>query len=228
MKIVKVIAKILFGILFLIFAIAAFGSVPQTDYDKLMQEKEQMEAQLQETSQELEKVTKEYENYKEQMKPFEEMTAAQAKEEKARAEQEAKRIAEEEEQKKKAAEEAEKKKAEEEAKKKAAEEAKGYETGITYDQLARTPDDYKGKKVKFKGEVVQVIQGDDEIQIRLALDDNYDKVLLCAYEPSIVKSRVLEDDTITIYGTSVGLISYESTLGGQITIPGVWIDKIDQ
>ncbi|MGD6828653.1 hypothetical protein [Bacillus pumilus] len=26
------------------------------------------------------------------------------------------------------------------------EEKKGYETGITYDQLARTPEKYKGKK----------------------------------------------------------------------------------
>lgn len=42
---------------------------------------------------------------------------------------------------------------------KAAEEAQGYETGITYDQLARTPDDFKGKKVKFTGKVVQVIEG---------------------------------------------------------------------
>ena len=32
---------------------------------------------------------------------------------------------------------------------KAAEEARGYETGITYDQLARTPDDFKGKKLNF-------------------------------------------------------------------------------
>ena len=48
---------------------------------------------------------------------------------------------------------AEQKAAEEAAAAKAAEEAKGYETGITYDQLARTPDDFKGKKVKFYGKV---------------------------------------------------------------------------
>lgn len=111
---------------------------------------------------------------------------------------------------------------------KEAEKAKGYETGITYNQLARTPDKYKDKKVKFSGKVVQVIEGDDSVQIRLAVNDDYDTILLGEYSTSIVSSRVLEDDHITIYGTSVGTISYESTMGGTITIPGVYIDKIKQ
>ena len=111
---------------------------------------------------------------------------------------------------------------------KAAEEAQGYETGITYDQLARTPDDFKGKKVKFTGKVVQVIEGSGSIQIRLAVNDNYDTILFVQYDSSIVGSRVLEDDHITIYGTSAGTISYQSTMGGTITIPGVSIEKIDQ
>ena len=111
---------------------------------------------------------------------------------------------------------------------KAAEEAKGYETGITYNQLARTPDDYKGKKVKFYGKVVQVIEDDDAVQIRLAVNGDYDTILFGEYATSTVSSRVLEDDMITIYGTSVGTISYQSTMGGKITIPGVYIEKIDQ
>ena len=111
---------------------------------------------------------------------------------------------------------------------KAAEEAQGYETGITYDQLARTPDDFKGKKVKFTGKVVQVIEGSGSIQIRLAVNDNYDTILFGQYDSSIVGSRVLKDDHITIYSTSAGTISYQSTMGGTITIPGVSIEKIDQ
>ena len=81
---------------------------------------------------------------------------------------------------KKAKEEEEKKAAEEAQAKKEAEkkEKKGYEIGITFDQVARTPDDFVGEKVKFKGRVVQVIEGDNIIQIRLAIDDDYDKVIL--------------------------------------------------
>ncbi|MFB4474565.1 toxin regulator [Oceanobacillus caeni] len=132
---------------------------------------------------------------------------------------------EEAEAKKKAEEEAKK---EAEAKKKAEEEAKkGYETGITYNQLARTPDDFNGEKVKFSGKVIQVMEGDTTTQIRLAVDDNYDTILYGEYDSSLVKSRVLEDDQITIMGLSAGLLTYESTMGGNITIPSVLIERIE-
>ncbi len=124
------------------------------------------------------------------------------------------------------------KKDKEEADKKAALEAearKGYDTGITYSQLARTPDDYKGKKVKFYGRVVQVVEGDNEIRIRLSTAKNgYEDVIYGYYNKNLVSSRILDDDKITIYGTSQGLYTYETTMGSQITIPLISIDKIDQ
>jgi len=144
----------------------------------------------------------------------------------------AKKKAEEEEAKakKKEAEEAARKEAEEkEAKRKAEEEAKkGYETGITYDQLARTPDDYIGKKVKFHGKVIQVMEGDGTTQIRFAVNEDYDTIIYGEFDSSIVDSRILEDDVITIMGISSGLLTYESTMGASISIPGIMIDKIEQ
>jgi phage-related protein len=109
-----------------------------------------------------------------------------------------------------------------------AEAKKGYDTGITYDQLARTPDDFITQKVKFRGKVVQVMEGDGTTQIRLAVNENYDTILFAEFDSSVVSSRVLEDDIITIMGLSSGLITYESTMGGQISIPGVLVDKIEQ
>ena len=147
------------------------------------------------------------------------------KEEERKAEEEklAKEQAEKEAAEKKAQEEAE---AKEQAKKEK-EEKQGYETGITYSQLARTPDDYMFKKVKFKGKVIQVMEGTDTIQIRLAVNGSYDNILLGEYSSNIVESRILEDDYITVYGVSAGLITYESTMGGNITIPSIAIAKID-
>lgn len=110
---------------------------------------------------------------------------------------------------------------------KEAEAKKGYETGITFEQLARTPDDYKGQKVKFRGKVIQVIEGKGETQLRIAVNRDYDKIILVAYDSSIVTSRVLDDDTITIMGTSAGLYSYESTSGATITIPAIVVDMIE-
>ena len=111
---------------------------------------------------------------------------------------------------------------------KAAEEAQGYETGITFDDIARKPDDYIGKKVKFSGKVIQVIEGSETIQIRLAINNDYNQVALCEYDSSITDSRVLVDDIITVYGTSAGTITYQSTIGGQITVPGILLQRIDQ
>lgn len=104
---------------------------------------------------------------------------------------------------------------------------KGYDTGITFSQLARTPDDYDGEKVKFTGEVIQVIDSDSEINLRVAVNSNYDRVILVYYPPTLLGKRVLEDDIITLYGTSQGLYTYDSTMGGKITIPLIEVDKLD-
>ncbi|MDM7525468.1 transcriptional regulator [Lacticaseibacillus paracasei] len=106
--------------------------------------------------------------------------------------------------------------------------AADYNTGVTYDQLARTPDDYKYKKVSFTGKVIQVIDGDDETDLRVAVDGNYDNVIFIGYDPDIMNgSRVLEEDKITFYGESKGTTSYKSTGSGNITIPAVAVVKIE-
>ncbi|MGC4018741.1 MAG: zinc ribbon domain-containing protein [Muricomes sp.] len=229
-------------ILLLIFMFSAIGRVPKSKYNELEKKYNALvtSSSLQELEmKDLNQTKTEYEEYKKKMAPYEKLDAAEAEARKIAAEKVAadKKAAEEKAAAdKKAAEEkaaADKKAAEEKAAAdaaaaKAAEEARGYETGISYDQLARTPDDFTGQKVKFYGKVIQVMEDTSSVQIRLAVDDNYDTILLGEYSSSAVSSRVLKDDYITIYGTSVGTITYQSTMGGNITIPGVYIDKIDQ
>lgn len=219
----------------LVMSVSGCRGVKQSDYDDAMaqvestqKELDSVKEELSSTKESLANLQTEYDTYKEEMKPFEEMTAAQAEAERVKAEQEKQAIEDAEAQKKAEEEAAAAAAAAEAEAARAAEEAKGYETGITYDQLARTPDDFVGKKVKFYGKVIQVIEGGSTVQIRLAVNEDYDTILLGEYNNSIVSSRVLDDDLITIYGTSQGLISYKSTMGGTITIPSVSIDKIDQ
>ena len=215
------------------FGCGRIGTTPNSSYDTLVSESQQQKYQY-------DQLQNEYDEYKTKMQPYEsvQLTDAQNKAEKERQELEEKRAAEEQAQKeaeeKAAAEraaEAERKAAEEKAaaEAKAAEEAKGYETGITFDNLARTPDDYKGKKVKFEGKVIQVIEGDSETQIRLAINGDYDTVIFCRVPKEKTRStRILEDDYIHIMGVSNGLISYQSTLGGTITIPDISVDEWGQ
>lgn len=197
-------------VLIIISAFASGGS--QEEVDKLTDKVKEKEKKIVE----LESENKKLQEKVETAKPFFELEEA----ERLKKEEEVKAQKAEEEKKRKAEEEEERKKQEEE-------EKKGYDTGITYDQLARTPDDFVGKKVKFSGKVLQVMEGKGETQVRLAVDSNYDTVLLAAYTDGTTNERILKDDTITIRGVSTGLMTYESTMGGEITIPAVLVDKIE-
>lgn len=150
---------------------------------------------------------------------------ASAETERIRAEDEAAKLAAE----KAAIKAAEKAEADRKA---AEEERKGYETGITYDQLSRNPDSYKNKKVTFSGEVLQVLEDKNEVNIRLATKESswggyIDDVLLIHFKSSLVKSRILEGDIITIYGVSKGLHTYETIWGQSLTLPRVEVNKIE-
>ena len=90
----------------------------------------------------------------------------QATKEEAEAEQ--KRIAEEQAQKE--AEKQAQKEAEEQAKKEA--EAHKYETGLTWEQIAR--EGKKGTLGQFEGKIIQVMNGDGFTQYRVTINGDYD------------------------------------------------------
>lgn len=127
--------------------------------------------------------------------------------------------------KSKAAAAAARAKAESESRAKAAEEAarqqeaQSWNTGITYDQIARNPDAYAGKKVTFTGKVVDLISDDGEA--RIAINGDYDQIIYLVWNSDEVKGRILENDKITFRGFSRGLLTYKSVLGKKITIPSI-------
>lgn len=108
------------------------------------------------------------------------------------------------------------------------EEIASYNTGITYENLARNPDTYKNQKVSFYGKILQVIKGDDYSHFRFAIDDNYDQVIYIEIsEDQLSNNRILEDDYITIRGLSYGEYTYKSALSGDVTVPGVIVDSFE-
>jgi len=111
----------------------------------------------------------------------------------------------------------------------ASEAPTSYRNDITFDMLARTPDDYEGQGFTMTGSVAQVIESDDDdtIQLRVAINGDYDDMVLVEYDSSIMSGkRVLEDDKITFNGRSIGTTTYESTQGGDITVPAAEVYKI--
>lgn len=149
-------------------------------------------------------------------------------EQKAEAEKKAAEEAAAKEKAEKEAAEKRKKEAEEAVRKAAEEEKASYDTGITFENLARNPDTYLTKKVKFSGRIIQVLKGEDHSQYRFAVDDNYDQILFIEIsEDQLSNNRLLENDYITIRGISYGEYTYTSTLGGEITVPSVVVDSFE-
>ena len=152
----------------------------------------------------------------------EEKAAREAKEaeEKALAEQKAK---EEAEAAAKAAEEARLKAEQEAAAKKANAQP------IEFAQLKKNPDRYKGEYVKYTGEILQILEGDDVTHIRLAVTRtsygyDFNDVIFVEY-PGY--TDFVDEDIVTVYGEIYGTYSYTSQAGYNISLPGLLADTVE-
>lgn len=95
---------------------------------------------------------------------------------------------------------------------------------ITYNDIARNPDNYKGTKAVFTGEVVQVTEGwFNSVIMRVNVTKGsyeiWDDTVYVTYTYADGESKILEDDIITMYGTLKGSETYTTVLGASVTIP---------
>ncbi len=99
---------------------------------------------------------------------------------------------------------------------------------VIYEQVARVPDDYIGRMIKVRGTVVQVLETENQVDIRLAVNDDYNQIVYVTYNPDIVDYRMLENDHVTVYGEFKGLYTYTSAMNVPITVPDIKARIIDQ
>jgi len=95
---------------------------------------------------------------------------------------------------------------------------------VDYKDLARNPDNYMGTNVIFTGKVIQVQESGKLVNLRVNVTKNtygYENTVMIQYDKGIVSSRVLEDDIITFSGMSMGLLTYKTVMGAEMTIPQV-------
>lgn len=96
--------------------------------------------------------------------------------------------------------------------------------GVSYTSVARNPDYYEGQLITTTGKVIQVLENGQEVQLRLQEEtDNWedDYVWYVFYTRTSGEPRILEGDTMTIYGENVGTVSYETVMGNIVTIPAI-------
>ena len=100
------------------------------------------------------------------------------------------------------------------------EEFKEQATTIDYDQLLKNPEAYRGEKVVYTGQILQ-IQEEAGIGIMLlsVTDEGYgfwtDNIWVDFFEPV----GAAEEDVITVYGKLTGSEEYETQIGGSTYVP---------
>lgn len=76
-------------------------------------------------------------------------------------------------------------------------------------------------KLQVTGTVVQAMKSDEGMNLRLAINDDYDQVVLITIEDSDYQDVIAEDDNVTVYGLNAGLTSYKTVMGNEQTIPAM-------
>ena len=212
----------------------AYNEVTQ-QYSEVKDKLSNNEAKLEEVEskyEELSKVTEGYTSLNENEKQVvdnrieevkkqtqEQIEAEKKAEEERKAQEEAQKKAEEE---KKKQEEQAKKEAEEQAKREA--EAHKYETGLTWEQIAR--EGKVGTLGQFEGKVIQVMNGDGFTQYRVAINGDYNTIMLVEVVNSKLTETLLEDDYVYFKGESLGTYTYTTVMGAKNTIPSFEVDEI--
>ena len=97
--------------------------------------------------------------------------------------------------------------------------------------MFRNIDLYEGKSYGFTGKVIQALDGrGDSYQLRISVTKdrfNWSDTVFVFHDGI----RILEEDIVQFVATVEGTITYESVLGGEITIPELksnWLKVIDE
>lgn len=87
-----------------------------------------------------------------------------------------------------------------------------------YSSLLRNPDSYFGSNLSFTGKVFQIVEQTDDF-IELLLDTGNEQYVHINYYFHDGDSRILENDSITVYGYFYKLFSYTTLLGDNKEVP---------
>ncbi|MDB0581186.1 cell envelope integrity protein TolA [Salinicoccus roseus] len=102
--------------------------------------------------------------------------------------------------------------------------ASDYQSDVDISELERRPDDFSGQNFMYRGKIVQVMEDEPYTAYRVAINDDYDHVAYIQMFSSTLDQRYLDDDYITFYGYYEGLLSYETVIGGEETVPAFTVN----
>lgn len=94
-----------------------------------------------------------------------------------------------------------------------------YRNDVDVRDIERNPDEYIHELIVFEGKIIQVVEDEQMASYRVAVNDDYDRIVLVSTLSSSLEERLLEDDYVTVYGEFTDLLTYETIVGGSRTVP---------
>lgn len=97
----------------------------------------------------------------------------------------------------------------------------------SYDSILRYPSSYKGDNMFVYGRVLQKMVSGSSVTLRVGTSGyGYSDVFYITYSSNDIKTAIIEDDYIYVYGKCKGAKTYTTVLGGEITIPWIEAEKV--
>ena len=97
----------------------------------------------------------------------------------------------------------------------------------SYEDILRYPDKHNGENIQIYGKVLQKMESSSFVVLRVGTTGRYyDSVFYVTYFMDDTMPSVIEDDFVTIYGSCSGTKTYETIMGGSVTIPSMYAEKI--
>ncbi|WP_201319262.1 zinc ribbon domain-containing protein [Paenibacillus sp. EPM92] len=94
---------------------------------------------------------------------------------------------------------------------------------MPYVDLARNPDKFKGERLTFDGQVIQVLEQGNNVALRVNVTKGdygiWEDTIFVNYRRQNGEDRILEKDVITIWGVAKGLKTYKTVLGSETSLP---------
>lgn len=106
---------------------------------------------------------------------------------------------------------------------------------VSYKEMARDPEAYKGKYVKVTGEVIQVVEATSSLNYcsyRVDITKKgsyytyYTDTVYINYDGFGKTPKIIEDDIVTFWGVCMGSKTYETVMGASVTIPYIVAEYI--
>lgn len=96
-------------------------------------------------------------------------------------------------------------------------------SSIPYNEFARNPDGFNGKKVFLSGQIIQIMENGKNLALRVNVNENnsHNNTIYVLYTLKEDEKRLLDSDQVNIWGVLKGIETYQTIFGSSVSIPRI-------